>query len=355
MPLHPASRPLAETLEENRQKIIYADKLGFAETWIGEHISCTTEPIVNPLIFLASLIHATQNIRLGTGVICLPNHHPAIVAGEVAMLDHLSNGRLNFGIGPGGLASDMELFDNLDADIRNERMAESIATIKQIWSQNAPYDIPGKHWPIKVKDTCIPELSVGEMAKPLQQPHPPIGLSAMSPASGSIMHAASQGWYPMTANFTPESTVISHWEKYVEGCEKAGRDPTGKEWRVARNIMIGESDAQAEDWLLDPKGSTYFYFDYLWQVLKAADYTIVAKPDVNMKDEDVTIEAIIKSACMYGSSRTVADQIISLRERSGPFGTLLMAAMDGTGQNTPRERLTMRRLAEEVQPLVAAA
>ncbi len=125
-------------------------------------------------------------------MICLPNHHPAIVAGEVAMLDHLSNGRLNFGIGPGGLASDMELFDNLDADIRNERMAESIATIKQIWSQNAPYDIPGKHWPIKVKDTCIPELSVGEMAKPLQQPHPPIGLSAMSPASGSIMHAASQ-------------------------------------------------------------------------------------------------------------------------------------------------------------------
>lgn len=355
MPLHPAHRPLVDTLKENTDKIILADKLGFAETWIGEHISCTTEPITSPLIFIASVLPQTTNIKFGTGVVALPNHHPAIVAGEVALLDHMAQGRFLFGIGPGGLASDMELFGNLDAEIRNERMAESISTIKQIWSQDPPYDIPGKHWPIKIKEMIIPDLSVGYMAKPFQQPHPPIALSSMSPGSGSVSYAATQGWSPITANFTPESTVISHWEKYVEGCEKAGREPTGQDWRVARNILVAESDAQAEDWLLDPEGSNYFYFAYLWEVLKAADYTAVIKPDLDVKDEDVTVEDLVKAAVIYGSSDTVTERIMALRERSGPFGTLLMASMDGSGENLEREHQTMQRLSQEVLPKVNTA
>lgn len=352
MPLHPASRPLVDVLKENTDKIILADKLGFDEAWIGEHFSCVTEPIPAPMMFLASLISQTKRIKFATGVIALPNHHPATVAGEAALFDHLSQGRFIFGVGPGGLASDMELFGNLDADIRNERMAESLATILKIWSQDPPYEIPGKHWPIKIKDMLIPELGVGYMLKPYQQPHPPIALSSMSPDSGSVSYAAKRGWIPVTANFTPESTVIGHWKKYVEGCEAAGRKPTGKDWTVARNILIAESDAQAEDWVLDPKGSNYFYFDYLWQVLKKADYTIVAKPDPSMNDADVTVEQIIKASVIYGSVKTVAKKIDSLRERSGPFGTLLMAALDGSGNNLERERISMTRLAQEVLPLI---
>jgi alkanesulfonate monooxygenase SsuD/methylene tetrahydromethanopterin reductase-like flavin-dependent oxidoreductase (luciferase family) len=352
MPLHPASRPLVDVLKENTDKIILADKLGFDEAWIGEHFSCVTEPIPAPMMFLASLISQTKRIKFATGVIALPNHHPATVAGEAALFDHMSQGRFIFGVGPGGLASDMELFGNLDADVRNERMAESIATIMKIWSQDPPYEIPGKHWPIKIKDMLIPELGVGYMLKPYQKPHPPIALSSMSPDSGSVSYAAKRGWIPVTANFTPESTVIGHWKKYVEGCEAAGRKPTGNDWTVARNILIADSDAQAEDWVLDPKGSNYFYFDYLWQVLKKADYTIVAKPDPSMNDADVTVEQIIKASVIYGTSKTVAKKIDSLRERSGPFGTLLMAALDGSGNNLERERMTMTRLAQEVLPLI---
>jgi alkanesulfonate monooxygenase SsuD/methylene tetrahydromethanopterin reductase-like flavin-dependent oxidoreductase (luciferase family) len=354
MPLHPASRPLVDTLAENTEKIILADQLGFEEAWIGEHISCSTEPVSSPLIFLASLIPQTKNIKFATGVMCLPNHHPAIVAAEVALFDHMAKGRLIFGIGPGGLASDMELFGVLDGDVRNAKMAESISTIQKIWASDPPYDIPGKYWPIKLTDMLIPELGVGFMAKPYQKPQPPIALSSMSPDSGSVSHAAKMGWTAVTANFTPESTVIGHWKKYKEGCEAAGRPADGKGWTVARNILVGESDAQAEDWLLDPKGSNYFYFDYLWEVLKKANYTIVAKPDINMKDEDVTVEDIIKAAVIYGSSKTVANKINGLRERSGPFGTLLMAALDGSGPNLEREKISMRRLAQEVRPLIKA-
>ena len=355
MPLHPASRPLVDVLKENAEKIILADQLGFAEAWIGEHFSAATEPICSPLMFLASLLPRTKQIKFATGVICLPNRHPAVVAGEVALFDHLSEGRFIFGIGPGGLASDMELFSNLDGDVRNGRMAESISTILKIWSQDPPYDLPGKHWQVKITDNVIPELGVGYMGKPYTKPHPPIALSSMSPDSGSVAYAAKQGWRPVSAPGAPESTVLGHWKKYVEGCEAAGREPTGKDWTVARNILIGESDSQAEDWLLDPKGSNFYYFDYLWEVLKRANYTIVAKPDLNMKDEDVTVESIVKATVIYGSPKTVAEKIVSLRERSGPFGTLLLAALDGSGENLERERLTMRRLAQDVVPLVNAA
>ena len=354
MPLHPATRKLVDVLKENAEKVIYADELGFSQAWVGEHFSASTEPITAPLVFLASLLPRTKQIKLGTGVIALPNHHPAQVAGEVALFDHLSEGRFLFGIGPGGLASDMELFGNLDAGIRNERMAESIKTILQIWSQEPPYDIPGKHWPIKLTENIVPELGIGYMGKPYQLPHPPIALSSMSPDSGSVSYAAKQGWTPITANFAPESTVISHWKRYVQGCEAAGRPAPGKDWSVARNVLIDESDAQAEDWLLDPKGSNFYYFNYLWEVLKRADYTAVMKP-LDMKNEDVTVEALIKAAVLYGNSKTVTEKILSLRERSGPFGTLLMSSMDGSGENRDREWVTMRRLAEEVAPAVRRA
>ncbi|NPD14991.1 LLM class flavin-dependent oxidoreductase [Xinfangfangia sp. D13-10-4-6] len=355
MPLHPASRALSDVVKENTQKIIYADELGFAEAWVGEHMSATTEPITSPLVFLASLLPQTKNIKLCSGVVCLPNRHPAIVAAEVALFDHMAEGRFVFGVGPGGLASDMELFGNLDAGIRNERMAESMQMILKIWSQDPPYDIQGKHWQIKITENIIPELGVGFMQKPYTKPHPPIALTSMSPGSSSISFAVKKGYRPVSANFAPESTIISHWEKYVEGCEAIGREPTGEDWTIARNVLIGESDAQAEDWLMDPKGSNFYYFDYLFQVLKRADYISVIKPDPDMKDEDVTVEDIVRASVIFGSPKTVADKINSLRERSGPFGTLLMAAMDGSGENLERERLTMRSLAQEVLPMVNAS
>ncbi len=355
MPLHPPHRPLHETLQEDGDKIVYADELGFDEAWVGEHFSATTEPIASPMMFMASLLPRTKNIKFATGVVALPNHHPAIVAGEAALFDHLSKGRFIFGIGTGGLASDFELFGNADATIRNERMAESFKTILKIWSQDPPYEIVGKHWTVKITDSVVPELGVGFMGKPYQKPFPPIALSSMSPNSSTVSFAAKQGWRPVSANFAPESTVISHWVKYCEGCEAANRPATGEDWTVARNILVAESDAQAEDWLLDPEGSNYYYFKYLWEVLSRVDYTAVMKPDPQMADKDVTVEDLIKAICLYGSSATVAEKIVELRRRSGPFGTLLMASMDCSGKNKDREYSTMRRLAEEVMPTVRKA
>ena len=82
MPLHPPHRAFGDVLREDGDKIVLADQLGFAEAWVGEHYTASTEPITSPLIFMANLISRTKNIKFCTGVINMPNHHPAIVAGD---------------------------------------------------------------------------------------------------------------------------------------------------------------------------------------------------------------------------------------------------------------------------------
>jgi alkanesulfonate monooxygenase SsuD/methylene tetrahydromethanopterin reductase-like flavin-dependent oxidoreductase (luciferase family) len=353
MPLHPPHRNRAEVYNENADRIILADELGFEEVFIGEHISCATEPIAAPLMFLASLIHRTKQIKLGTGVLALPNHHPAIVAAEVAQFDHLSNGRLLFGIGPGGLASDMELFDVLDGKVRAEKMMESIDIILGLWKSDPPYAVKTEHYEFGIEATLIPELGVGQFSKPLQQPHPPILSTAMSPHSSSVKTAVERGWAPMSANFCPPSVIQSHWKKYVEGCDSIGREPTGEDWRVSRNMVIAQTDSEARDRVFDPEGGNFYYFSYLWEVLKAADYTAVMKQDPTVADEDLSVEDLIESMVLYGSPDTVTEKLQALREDTGPFGTLLLSMMDGSGVNESRERETMALLANEVAPRFA--
>ena len=98
-PVHDPKRDQTQVIDEDREAIILADELGFEEVWVGEHAAATVEPITAPLVFLATLLGETKNIKLGTGVFCLPNHHPAQVAGQSALFDHLSRGRFQMGIG----------------------------------------------------------------------------------------------------------------------------------------------------------------------------------------------------------------------------------------------------------------
>ena len=116
MPIHPLGKSVSQCLREDREAFILADKLGYAEAYCGEHTTDLAENITSTVAFLASLAYETKNIRLGTGTVNLPNSHPARVAAEVAMLDHMLEGRLNFGISPGGLMSDAEAFGSLDKD-----------------------------------------------------------------------------------------------------------------------------------------------------------------------------------------------------------------------------------------------
>jgi alkanesulfonate monooxygenase SsuD/methylene tetrahydromethanopterin reductase-like flavin-dependent oxidoreductase (luciferase family) len=147
--------------------------------------------------------------------------------------------------------------------------------------------------------------------------------------------------------------IESHWKKYLEGCESIGVEPTGDEWRVARNVVIAPTDAEARDRVFDPTGSNYYYFNYLWEVLKAADYTAVMKQDPSTPDDALSIEDLIESMVLYGSPDTVTQKLEAFRASTGPFGTLLMAMMDGSGKNESYERESMTLLANKVAPRFA--
>src|SRR5277367_2765117 len=126
MPLHPPHRSPTDTYEEDLDKVVLADKLGFAEAWVGQHFTAATEPIASPLMFMSASIRETKTIKFCTGVINLPCHHPATVAAEIAQFDHMSRGRLIFGIGPGALATDFQLYKNEEGWARLRKAMESI-------------------------------------------------------------------------------------------------------------------------------------------------------------------------------------------------------------------------------------
>ena len=172
MPIHPADVSLAEAYESDANRIILADELGYAEAFIGEHQTCATEPVASPLMLMASVIHRTKNITLGSGVTALPMYHPAMAAATVAQFDNMARGRFIWGVGQGGLASDWEAFGVMDGQERNERMIESVSIIKELWTGTAPFHFTGKHYPFSIDETVNAELSIGQPIKPFQRPTP---------------------------------------------------------------------------------------------------------------------------------------------------------------------------------------
>jgi alkanesulfonate monooxygenase SsuD/methylene tetrahydromethanopterin reductase-like flavin-dependent oxidoreductase (luciferase family) len=351
MPLHPPERPMHATLAEDTEKSLLADRLGFDELWVGEHFSASSEPIPSPLMFMAALAPRTTRLTFATGVINLPNHHPAIVAAEVAQFDHMTGGRFIMGIGPGGLASDFELFGNTDPIARGRRMLEAIDIIQRIWAQERPpYDIAGANWTARILEAVVPALGVGTMPVPFQRPHPPIAITARSLDSFGVKVAAERGWGVVSANFVTTRVVAGHWRTLQAALAANGKPASGENWRVARNFCIAATEAEARARVFDAAGANRYYFHYLSTLARPAGQLATLKPQADTPDEAVTLESIIADCVIWGSPQGVLDRLVAFREQVGPFGHLLMAGLDWSGPNAAWEQETMRRLAEEVMP-----
>ena len=349
MPFHHPARDYPTILEEDQDAIVLADRLGFTEAFVGEHASSGSERITSPLIFLATLIHRTRQIRLGTGVINLPQLHPATVAAHAAMFDHLSRGRFIMGIGPGGLVSDLEVFDVGQAELRPLMMQESIDIILRLWSEDPPYEIDGRFWKISLKNGIWPEFKVGSPPRPYQPPPPPIALSVVTPNSASATVAGVRGWIPISGNFFHRRYLRGHWERYAEGCEQAGRRPDPDIWRVSRSVLVTETDAQAEDYLADPdSGLSFYYKFFIHSFAQGRKALFMLKPDLDMPDEAVTVDAVKRGLIIAGSPRRVLEQLVALRDEIGHFGTLLMAGHDWDQPKLWRQ--SMELLATNVMP-----
>lgn len=353
MPLHPPGRLPCETLAEDREAILLADRLGLCEAYVGEHVTDLAENVTSCLMFLASLAHETRQIVLGSGTINMPNSHPASVAAQVAMLDHMLGGRFIMGISPGGLMSDAEVFGNYGKD-RNEMFLECINMVLEIWKGQAPYRLSGKHYSVSTEKTMIPEIGQGSILRPFQHPHPQIVVTAVAPHSRGVTEAAKRGWQPISANFLLPEWVASHWPRYAEGREAVGAVASPAEWRVAKSIFVADDDAVAERYGRSPEGPYHFYFKQLVRKLVGfAGRSNLFKLDQSEPDEKITPDYVTRKLVIAGTVNSVVDQILAFRKQTGPFGTLLYPCHDW--MDPVLGKRSMQLMAEEVMPRVNAA
>jgi len=354
MPLHPPGRIPHETLREDQEAIILADQLGFSEAYVGEHVTDLAENVTSCLMFLASVARLTTNIKLGTGTINVPNSHPAAIAAQVAMLDHMLEGRFIMGISPGGLMSDAEVFGNFERD-RLEIFVEGINMVLDIWEGEPPYDLKVKYFNISTARSMIPEIGQGAILKPFQRPRPPIVVTAVAPFSKGVTAAAERGWDPISANFLLPKWVKTHWDSYAQGCETAGRPALPANWRVAKSIFVTDNDdALAKRYAHTAEGPYHFYFKQL--IRKLVGYggrSNLFKADQSEPDDSINADTVAPKLVIAGSVDSVVDQILALRDDVGDFGTLLYACHDWMDPAMGKRSMTL--MAEQVMPRVNAA
>ncbi len=353
MPLHPPKRNPWETLAEDREAILLADRLGYREALVGEHVTDLAENVTSCLMFLASLAHDTKQIVLGSGTINMPNSHPAAIAAQVAMIDHLLRGRFIMGISPGGLMSDAEVFGNYKKD-RNAIFLESINMVLQIWAGVAPYGLQGAYFSVTTQNTMIPEIGQGTIIKPYQQPHPPIVVTAVAPHSKGVEAAAARGWTPISANFLLPEWVASHWPRYVAGRQSVGATASPSEWRVAKSIFVADDAATAKRYGLSAEGPYHFYFKQLVRKLVGfSGRSNLFKLDQSEPDDKITPDYVTNRLVIAGTVDSVVDQLLKFRETTGDFGTLLYCCHDWIDPTLGKR--SMQLMAEQVMPRLNAA
>jgi alkanesulfonate monooxygenase SsuD/methylene tetrahydromethanopterin reductase-like flavin-dependent oxidoreductase (luciferase family) len=349
MPLHPVGKPVAQSIMEDREAFILADSLGFKEGYCGEHTTDLAENITSTVAFMASLAYETKNIRLGTGTVNLPNSHPARVAAEISMLDHMTEGRLNFGISPGGLLSDSEIFGNLDKD-RNAMFLECINMVLDIWAGEAPYNLKGDYFEVSTERTMLPDIGQGSIIKPYQDPHPPIIGTVVAPFSKGVTAMAARGWEPISANFLLPKWVKTHWPNYAEGCELGGRPAEAANWRIAKNICVADDMKTAKQYARGENSPYVLYYRQLLTKLKDSGRLNLFKEDQEMPDDEVTLDYVLDRLVIHGDASSVADQVLAFREEVGDFGHLVYAGHDWTDYDLGRKSMILT--AEKVMPII---
>jgi alkanesulfonate monooxygenase SsuD/methylene tetrahydromethanopterin reductase-like flavin-dependent oxidoreductase (luciferase family) len=144
--------------------------------------------------------------------------------------------------------------------------------------------------------------------------------------------------------------VKSHWPKYVEGCERAGRAADTANWRVAKSVFVARDAATAKAYATDPNGPYVYYYRSLFTKLKHGGRLELFKTRRDQPDDEVTLESICERLIIHGTPESVADQLLAFQEETGPFGTLLYAGKDWNDHKLGRESMIL--MAEKVMPRV---
>ena len=345
MPIHDPAKPLAQCLDEDIELALACERLGFEEFWVGEHHTSTFENIVMPEIFIAKGLALTQNMRFGPAPVCLQYHHPAHVANRLAFLDHLSHGRLNVCFGPGAIPTDMELF-GVDPKDMSARVAEAADMILNIWTSDPPYRIPGNFWEVNLSRHLDPEMGLGGLHKPFQRPHPPISFPSISRRSVGIEKGAAKGFSLFSHHMISAEVLADQWATYRSGAQEAGRQATPADWRVARNVFVAETTAEAQR--LARNNSMGKCIQYILDLTRRGPGVGMWKRNAEQADVDCNLDYFMDEVLIVGDPPEVTRQLLELRAKIGDFGTLVLVAHDWDDRRQWLRSLEL--FANEVRP-----
>ncbi|MGH7090068.1 MAG: LLM class flavin-dependent oxidoreductase, partial [Stellaceae bacterium] len=220
--------------------------------------------------------------------------------------------------------------------------------ILRLWTEDEPFDYPGKYW--KVTRTGPMLETLRPHIRPLQKPHPPIGVAGFSKNSDTLKLAGERGFLPMSLNLNP-AYVASHWQSVEEGAQRTGRTPQRADWRLVREIFIAETDDAA--WKLsvgDAMGR--MMREYFLKLLANFGFLEYLKHDPDVADSDVTPEYCARHNWLIGSPSTVLDKLEQIYDEVGGFGTILLFCFDYRHKPEAWHE-SMRLLAHEVMPRAA--
>jgi limonene 1,2-monooxygenase len=322
---HPSDDP-TDALHRDLDLIAHLDSLGFAEAWIGEHHSTGWENIAAPEVFIAAAAERTNRIRFGTGVVQLGLHHPLVVLDRMIMLDHLTRGRVTFGMGVGGgIPSDLTVF-GLSKEAAGVRMEESIDVMMRLLEEDEPVSVTSD-W-FELKDTTL-------QLRPYTEPHMPFAVASthrpnvefMGRTGGKVLMGPLPGRVPEV------------FENLQRGAEPAGKDASRDQIELSYMLHVAETRDNAMEAFRE--GAIRERYEFVSGVNGTPE------PDGSPED---WYAGYVESN-LIGSPADVIEKIESIQEESGGIGGMIFMTREWAGIEANRE--SWRIFAEEVAPKFA--
>ena len=331
-------------VDQQIEQVCAAEALGFNDVWLTEHYF-TGESVYNDaLLFASALAMRTTRVRIGFAVLQMPFHHPVRLAVQLALLDNLSKGRIDVGIGKGTVYNEYEFVGHgLRSDDSRARLDEAMQVLERAWRET-PLVYQGKYFNLRV-----PELR----PRPVQQPGPPIWRSVISP--NSFIECGRLGIPILTARL-PVERIKERWALYDAGIAEGGHDAATRQRLLSqaalwRNVYVAGSDAQAEDELSALLLRTRAHMMHVRHEYNPVDFHIdpvMLNPWTNPDVGDAEALAfVLATGSLFGSPARVREQVAELRD----VGVQHLLCQTGFGAMSHDQNMaSMRRFGEQVMP-----
>lgn len=330
----PAGMSAARAFGESMAQMTAAEELGFDAVWLAEiHFQKDRSVLASPLVVAAAIATRTRRVRIGIAVQVLPLSHPLRLAEDVATVDHLSKGRLDFGVGRSGLPGHYQGF-NIPYSESRDRFLETLEILRKAWTEER-FSHVGKYY--QFSDVCV-------IPKPCQKPHPPIRIAATTQETFPLVGRLG---YPVflavrTSSITDLKRLIVG---YHEGWREAGHPGRG-EVALAVPVYVAETARQARE---EPEASTMHFFRSQAEALARGG---TGREGVAARLASISYDEILDELVVFGTPEAVTDRLLEIRDA---LGYSILSVWMNTGSQIPHERIltSMRLFAERVAPRLA--